>query len=601
MKKFLCVLLSLGMLLTAANVCAAPGDVVNVALGKPAFANQQYGALSPSNATDGSALTCYAGTWGAAGTNVTFYVDLGETYPIHSLKLFLGGTNQEAQRKNFNIYFTNERPVWTAAGERVLVHEQAEDPGDNVELNVAVPDEAKTEAYRFVVVEKQELGTGLAIRELEVYASADSVPEKPSYMVEIGRNKTALSNDNFNTSASYMLNDGNAATIVAGETSGASDTGTLRYKAWIDLGAAFPIEGVNISITKNNDTEFFIYGSNDPTFAKRDTLYTRGGTALGQDFQFLETPEEMKATPYQYIMVERNNGRAMAISELEVYTTNTAAEETEVSEQNGRVIEIGRGKKVLCNSVTNNAAYGAEMINDGVDSSFWQANWPTTEEHYAFIDMEKPISVARVTTFGAQTVGAGRTDADLKIVATNDPNLAPENWDTLATWEANKTTLPRREMMFTPAAEFAKNTYRFVGISTILGTGTGGMQEQRVAELKVYTYAQDFKETINPIAAAWNSETKTAEISSVMVTNANTPYNMIAAAYQTDEDGNNQMIGVRIQEFSGLVRGAYQPVSMTADLSGVEGIENVTRIRVILVDTLDRMCPKMTAYDIPLS
>ena len=116
MKKFLCVLLSLGMLLTAANVCAAPGDVVNVALDKPAFANQQYGALTPSNATDGSALTCYAGTWGAAGTNVTFYVDLGETYPIHSLKLLLGGTDQEAQRKNFNIYLTNERPVWTAAG-----------------------------------------------------------------------------------------------------------------------------------------------------------------------------------------------------------------------------------------------------------------------------------------------------------------------------------------------------------------------------------------------------------------------------------------------------------------------------------------------------
>lgn len=601
MKKFLCVLLSLGMLLTAANVCAAPGDVVNVALGKPAFANQQYGALSPSNATDGSALTCYAGTWGAAGTNVTFYVDLGETYPIHSLKLFLGGTNQEAQRKNFNIYFTNERPVWGAAGERVLVHEQTEDPGDDTELNVAVPDEAKAEAYRYVVVEKQDQATGLAIREIEVYAPADSVPEKPSYMVEIGRNKTALSNDNFDTSASYMLNDGNAATIVAGETSGTSETGALRYKAWIDLGAAFPIEGVNISITKGDDTWFFIYGSNDPTFAERDTLYTGEGTPLGQDFKFLETPEEMKATPYQYIMVERNNGKAMAISELEVYTTNTAAEETAVSEQNGRVIEIGRGKKVLCNSVTNNAAYGAEMINDGVDSSFWQANWPTTEEHYAFIDMEKPISVARVTTFGAPTVGAGRTDADLKIVATNDPNLAPENWDTLATWESNKTTLPRREMMFTPAAEFAKNTYRFVGISTILGTGTNGMQEQRVAELKVYTYAQDFKETINPIAAAWNSETKTAEISSVMVTNANTPYNMIAAAYQTDEDGNNQMIGVRIQEFSGLVRGAYQPVSMTADLSGVEGIENVTRIRVILVDTLDRMCPKMAAYDIPLS
>lgn len=599
MKKFLCVLLSLGMLLTAANVCAAPGDVVNVALGKPAFANQQYGALSPSNATDGSALTCYAGTWGAAGTNVTFYVDLGETYPIHSLKLFLGGTNQEAQRKNFNIYFTNERPVWGAAGERVLVHEQTEDPGDDVELNVSVPDEAKAEAYRYVVVEKQDQATGLAIREIEVYAPADSVPEKPSYMVEIGRNKTALSNDNFDTSASYMLNDGNAATIVAGETSGTSETGALRYKAWIDLGAAFPIEGVNISITKGNDTWFFIYGSNDPTFAERDTLYTGEGTPLGQDFKFLETPEEMKATPYQYIMVERNNGKAMAISELEVYTTNTAAEETEVSEQNGRVIEIGRGKKVVSNSFAG--SYVAENINDGVDSSFWQANWPTTEEHYAFIDMEKPISVARVTTFGVQTVAAGRTDADLKIVATNDPNLAPENWDTLATWEANKTTLPRREMMFTPAAEFAKNTYRFVGISTILGTGTNGMQEQRVAELKVYTYAQDFKETINPIAAAWNSETKTAEISSVMVTNANTPYNMIAAAYQTDEDGNNQMIGVRIQEFSGLVQGAYQPVSMTADLSGVEGIENVTRIRVILVDTLDRMCPKMTAFDIPLS
>lgn len=600
MKKFLCVLLSLGMLLTAANVCAAPGDVVNVALGKPAFANQQYGALTPSNATDGSALTCYAGAWGAAGTNVTFYVDLGEACPIDSLKLFLGGTNQEAQRKNFNIYLTNERPVWTAAGERVLVHEQTEDPGDNVELNVAVPDEAKTEAYRFVVVEKQELGTGLAIREIEVYAPADSVPEKPSYMVEIGRNKTALSNDNFDTSASYMLNDGNAATTTAGTTSGQSEEGgALRYKAWIDLGAAFPIEGVNISITKGNDTWFFIYGSNDPTFAERDTLYTGEGTPLGQDFKFLETPEEMKATPYQYIMVERNNGKSMAINELEVYTTNTAAEETEVSEQNGRVIEVGRGKKVVSNSFAG--SYVAENINDGVDSSFWQANWPTTEEHYAFIDMEKPISVARVTTFGAQTVGAGRTDADLKIVATNDPNLAPENWDTLATWEANKTTLPRREMMFTPAAEFAKNTYRFVGISTILETGTGGMQEQRVAELKVYTYAQDFKETINPIAAAWNSETKTAEISSVMVTNANTPYNMIAAAYQTDEDGNNQMIGVRIQEFSGLVQGAYQPVSMTADLSGVEGIENVTRIRVILVDTLDRMCPKMTAYDIPLS
>ena len=143
----------------------------------------------------------------------------------------------------------------------------------------------------------------------------------------------------------------------------------------------------------------------------------------------------MKATPYQYIMVERNNGKAMAISELEVYTTNTAAEETEVLEQNGRVIEVGRGKKVVSNSFAG--SYVAENINDGVDSSFWQANWPTTEEHYAFIDMEKPISVARVTTFGAQTVGAGRTDADLKIVATNDPNLAPENWDTLATWEAN--------------------------------------------------------------------------------------------------------------------------------------------------------------------
>ncbi len=599
MKKFLCVLLSLGMLLTVTGVWAAPGDVVNVALDKPAFANQQYGALTPSNATDGNAETCYAGAWGAAGTNVTFYVDLGEACPIDSLILFLGGTNQEAQRKNFNIYFTNERPVWGAAGERVLVHEQTEDPGDDVELNVSVPDEAKAEAYRYVVVEKQDRETGLAIREIEVYAPADSVPEKPSYMVEIGRNKTALSNDNFDTSASYMLNDGNAATIVAGETSGTSETGALRYKAWIDLGAAFPIEGVNISITKGNDTWFFIYGSNDPTFAERDTLYTGEGTALGQDFKFLETPEEMKATPYQYIMVERNNGKAMAISELEVYTTNTAAEETEVLEQNGRVIEVGRGKKVVSNSFAG--SYVAENINDGVDSSFWQANWPTTEEHYAFIDMEKPISVARVTTFGAQTVGAGRTDADLKIVATNDPNLAPENWDTLATWEANKTTLPRREMMFTPAAEFAKNTYRFVGISTILGTGTGGMQEQRVAELKVYTYAQDFKETINPIAAAWNSETKTAEISSVMVTNANTPYNMIAAAYQTDEDGNNQMIGVRIQEFSGLVQGAYQPVSMTADLSGVEGIENVTRIRVILVDTLDRMCPKMVAYDIPLS
>lgn len=587
------------LLLTVTGVWAAPGDVVNVALDKPAFANQQYGALTPSNATDGNAETCYAGAWGAAGTNVTFYVDLGEACPIDSLILFLGGTNQEAQRKNFNIYFTNERPVWGAAGERVLVHEQTEDPGDDVELNVSVPDEAKAEAYRYVVVEKQDRETGLAIREIEVYAPADSVPEKPSYMVEIGRNKTALSNDNFDTSASYMLNDGNAATIVAGETSGTSETGALRYKAWIDLGAAFPIEGVNISITKGNDTWFFIYGSNDPTFAERDTLYTGEGTALGQDFKFLETPEEMKATPYQYIMVERNNGKAMAISELEVYTTNTAAEETEVLEQNGRVIEVGRGKKVVSNSFAG--SYVAENINDGVDSSFWQANWPTTEEHYAFIDMEKPISVARVTTFGAQTVGAGRTDADLKIVATNDPNLAPENWDTLATWEANKTTLPRREMMFTPAAEFAKNTYRFVGISTILGTGTGGMQEQRVAELKVYTYAQDFKETINPIAAAWNSETKTAEISSVMVTNANTPYNMIAAAYQTDEDGNNQMIGVRIQEFSGLVQGAYQPVSMTADLSGVEGIENVTRIRVILVDTLDRMCPKMVAYDIPLS
>lgn len=599
MKKFLCVLLSLGMLLTVTGVWAAPGDVVNVALDKPAFANQQYGALTPSNATDGNAETCYAGAWGAAGTNVTFYVDLGEACPIDSLILFLGGTNQEAQRKNFNIYFTNERPVWGAAGERVLVHEQTEDPGDDVELNVSVPDKAKAEAYRYVVVEKQDRETGLAIREIEVYAPADSVPEKPSYMVEIGRNKTALSNDNFDTSASYMLNDGNAATIVAGETSGTSETGALRYKAWIDLGAAFPIEGVNISITKGNDTWFFIYGSNDPTFAERDTLYTGEGTALGQDFKFLETPEEMKATPYQYIMVERNNGKAMAISELEVYTTNTAAEETEVLEQNGRVIEVGRGKKVVSNSFAG--SYVAENINDGVDSSFWQANWPTTEEHYAFIDMEKPISVARVTTFGAQTVGAGRTDADLKIVATNDPNLAPENWDTLATWEANKTTLPRREMMFTPAAEFAKNTYRFVGISTILGTGTGGMQEQRVAELKVYTYAQDFKETINPIAAAWNSETKTAEISSVMVTNANTPYNMIAAAYQTDEDGNNQMIGVRIQEFSGLVQGAYQPVSMTADLSGVEGIENVTRIRVILVDTLGRMCPKMVAYDIPLS
>ena len=372
MKKFLCVLLSLGMLLTAANVCAAPGDVVNVALDKPAFANQQYGALTPSNATDGSALTCYAGTWGAAGTNVTFYVDLGETYPIHSLKLLLGGTDQEAQRKNFNIYLTNERPVWTAAGERVLVHEQAEDPGDDVELNVSVPDEAKAEAYRYVVVEKQDQATGLAIREIEVYAPADSVPEKPSYMVEIGRNKTALSNDNFDTSASYMLNDGNAATIVAGETSGTSETGALRYKAWIDLGAAFPIEGVNISITKGNDTWFFIYGSNDPTFAERDTLYTGEGTPLGQDFKFLETPEEMKATPYQYIMVERNNGKAMAISELEVYTTNTAAEETEVSEQNGRVIEVGRGKKVVSNSFAG--SYVAENINDGVDSSFWQAN-----------------------------------------------------------------------------------------------------------------------------------------------------------------------------------------------------------------------------------
>lgn len=600
MKKFLCVLLSLGMLLTAANVCAAPGDVVNVALDKPAFANQQYGALSPKNATDGNAETCYAGAWGAAGTNVTFYVDLGEACPIDSLILFLGGTNQEAQRKNFNIYLTNERPVWGAAGERVLIHEQAEDPGDNVELNVAVPEEAKVASFRFVVVEKQELGTGLAIRELEVYAPADSVPASPSYMVEIGRNKTALSNDNFNTSASYMLNDGNAATTVQGETSGQSEEGgTLRYKAWIDLGAAFPIEGVNISITKGNDTWFFIYGSNDPTFVVKDTLYTGEGTALGQDFQFLETPEEMKAAPYQYIMVERNNGKSMAINELEVYSTNTAAAETAVSEQNGRVIEIGRGKKVVSNSFAG--SYVAENINDGTDSSFWQSNWPTTEEHYAFIDMEKPISVARVTTFGAQTVGAGRTDADLKIVATNDPNLAPENWDTLATWEANNTTLPRREMMFTPAAEFAKNTYRFVGISTVLGTGTSGMQEQRVAELKVYTYAEDFTDSINPIAATWNNETKTADISSVMVTNAGTPYTMIAAAYQTDENENNQMIGVSIQNFDGLVQGAYQPIAMTADFSGTEGIENVTKIRVILVDTLDRMCPKMAAYDIPLS
>ncbi len=600
MKKFLCVLLSLGMLLTTASVWAAPGDVVNVALGKPAFANQQYGSLAPGNATDGSTLTCYGAAWGAAGTNVTFYVDLGEAYSIHSLKLFLGGTDQEPHRKNFNIYLTNERPVWGTAGERTLIHEQAEDAGDDVALNVTVPDEAKAGTYRYVVVEKQDQGTGLAIREIEVYAPADSVPENPSYMVEIGRNKTALSNANFNTSASHMLNDGNAATTTAGETSGNSeDNGTLRYKAWIDLGAAFPIEGVNISITKGNDTWFFIYGSNDPAFVARDILYTGEGTAFGQDFKFLETPEEMKNTPYQYIMVERNNGRAMAINELEVYTANTAAEEAEVSAQNGPVIEVGRGKKVVSNSFAG--SYVAANINDGDCASFWQSNWPTTEEHYAFIDMETPISVARVTTFGAAPLSAGRVDADLKIVATNDPTLAPENWDTLATWEANKTTLPRREMMFTPAVEFAKNTYRFVGISTILGTGTQGMQEQRVGELKVYTYAEDFKESINPIAAAWNSETKTAEISSVMVTNANTPYNMIVAAYQSDDNGNNQMIGVRIQEFTGLVQGAYQPVAMTADLSGVEGIENAARIRVILVDTLDRMCPKMAAFDIPLS
>lgn len=600
MKKFFCILLSLGMLLTVTTALAAPGDVVNVALGKPAFANQQYANLTPSNATDGNTETCYAGTWGAAGTNVTFYVDLGEACPIDSLKLFLGGTGQESQRNAFNIYLTNERPVWGAAGERVLIHEQTEDPGDNVELNVTVPDEAKEASYRYVVVEKQDQATGLAIREIEVYAPADSVPVEPSYMVEIGRNKTALSNDNFDNSASYMLNDGNAATTIQGQTSGNSENnGTLRYKAWIDLGAAFPIEGVNISITRGNDTWFFIYASNDPTFAQKDILYTGEGTAFGQDFKFLETPEEMKATPYQFIMVERNNGISMAINELEVYTTNTAAEETTVSEQNGRVIEIGRGKKVLSNSYAGN--YVAENINDGTDSSFWQSNWPTTEEHYAFIDMEKPISIARVTTFGAPTVGAGRTDADLKIVATNDPNLAPENWDILATWEANNTTLPRREMMFTPAAEFAKNTYRFVGISTVLGTGTQGMQEQRVAELKVYTYAEDFKESINPITAAWDNETKTAEISSVMVTNAGTPYNMIVAAYRSDDAGNNQMLGVRMQEFSGLVQGAYQPVSMSADLSGVEGIENVTKIRVILVDTLDRMCPKMMAFDIPLS
>lgn len=600
MKKFLCVLLTLGMMLSITTAWAAPGDVVNVALNKPAFANQQYGSLSPSNATDGNTNTCYGAAWGAAGTNVTFYVDLGEAYPIDSLKLFMGGTDQETHRTAFNIYLSNERPVWGAAGERVLVHEQAEDAGDNEELNVTVPEEAKSASYRYVVVEKQVLDAGLAIREIEVYAPADNVPASPSYMVEIGRNKTALSNDNFDNSASYMINDGNASTTVRGETSGNSeDNGTLRYKAWIDLGAAFPIEGVNISITKGNDTWFFIYASNDPTFAVKDTIYTGDGTALGQDFKFLEMPEELKTNSYQYIMVERNNGKSMAINELEVYTTNTAAAETVVSEQNGPVIELGRGKKVISNSYAG--AYVANNINDGIDSSFWQSNWPTTEEHYAFIDMEKPISVARVTTFGAATVGAGRTDADLKIVATNDPNLAPENWDTLAIWEANKTTLPRREMMFTPAAEFAKNTYRFVGISTILGTGTSGMQEQRVGELKVYTYAEDFKESINPITAAWNAETKKAEISSVMVTNANTPYNMIVAAYQSDENGNSQMIGVRMQEFSGLVQGAYQPVAMTADLSGVEEIENVTRIRVILVDTLDRMCPKMVAFDIPLS
>lgn len=232
MKKFLCILLSLGMLLTVTTALAAPGDVVNIALGKPAFANQQYANLTPSNATDGNTETCYAGTWGAAGTNVTFYVDLGEACPIDSLKLFLGGTGQESQRNAFNIYLTNERPVWGAAGERVLIHEQTEDPGDNVELNVTVPDEAKEASYRYVVVEKQDQATGLAIREIEVYAPADSVPVEPSYMVEIGRNKTALSNDNFDNSASYMLNDGNAATTVQGQTSGNSeDNGALHYKA----------------------------------------------------------------------------------------------------------------------------------------------------------------------------------------------------------------------------------------------------------------------------------------------------------------------------------------------------------------------------------
>lgn len=582
MKKLLAILLSCIIISAVMPLTCTAEGFVDVAAGRPGFASWIYGDCEADFATDGNKGTMMANS----GVNPWYYVDLGKAYPINQIKILWGNTGNTEHRSGWSVILSNTR-MTEEDENRVEVYFRNEEASVTDYTEINVPEEYKTQAYRYVAVNKVATGSAIAIAEIEVYTDAQNVSPDDTYLVNIAKNKAAFANSFMPGWEAWKMVDGTYNSNGTYTSRGSANT-----RAVIDLGASYNVEAFEY-LARNavSGKKVNIYVADSVDGSAKTKVYA--STEENPLPYYPTVPAYIEITPVsgRYIIIDKEKSAGdLAISEIKVYTNNNEAKKESVSKKS---ILISRELPTIGSRGNTNDKY----LNSQNITELYSQNY--MGEMWAMIDLGKPCSLDYAAFTASCATDSYRSN--FKIVATNDPDFEYGSYDCLYYQEG---AAPNDEMEVIPVPEeFRNNKYRYVGVRGI--PGSDGKARIMLSHLDFYTNEDRFEtESVIPFVIKANDEAVTGTTKSKQLTletkitikNNKGSYKAAAAAY--DESG--KLMHLIMQDIAAAANGSYNMSASTAnfDFASFNDVKNIASVKFMLLGGVDSTRPVMASKSV---
>ncbi len=581
MKKLLAILLSCIMMSAFMPLTCTAEEFVDVAAGRPGFASWIYGNCEADFATDGDTSTMMANS----GVNPWYYIDLGKAYPINQIKILWGNTGKTEHRSGWAVTLSNTR-MTEEDENRVEVYFRNEEASINEYTEIEVPEEYKTQAYRYVAVNKVATGSAIAIAEIKVYTDAQNVSDDDTYLVNIAKNKAAFANSFMPSWEAWKMVDG---------TYNISGTYTSRGQAYtravIDLGASYTIEAFEY-MARNavSGANVNIYVADSVDGSEKTNVYTSTKENPLPCYPAAPAYIEIEPVSARYVIIDKGKADGdLAISEIKVYTNSKKIKES----ASKKSILISRELPTIGSHGNNSDKY----LNSQKVTELYSQNY--NGEMWAMIDLGKPCYIDYATFTASNSWEQYRSN--FKIVATNDADFENGSYDCLY---YQKGAAPNDEMEVIPVPEeFRNNKYRYVGVRGM--PGSDGKARVMLSHLDFYTNEDRFTtESVIPFVIKANNEEVTETTNSkqftletkITIKNNNGTYKAAAASY--DEKG--KLMHLLIQDIASEANGSYNTSTSTADFdfASFDDVKNIESVKFMLLGGVDSTRPVMASKSV---